>query len=66
MEEPKRVMPNTEKVLPSRAKLRSEKDDPMFKMSKTANEDPQRPLPKSENVEPRRQKLLSDKELPPK
>jgi hypothetical protein len=54
MEEPSRVMPNTDSVEPSLMKLRKDSALPTVNMSKRESVDPSRAIPNTDKVDPKR------------
>jgi hypothetical protein len=63
-EEPNRLMPNTERVLPRRAKLLRERDEPIRMKSRSDTEEPKRDKPNTDKVDPKRAILRIDKDAP--
>jgi hypothetical protein len=59
-----RVIPNTENELPSRAKVRRDKELPKCRKSNTAKEDPQRAKLRSDIADPKKMKSKTDSDEP--
>jgi hypothetical protein len=66
MAEPTWLKSKTERAEDSRAKLLSDREDPMWTYSSTDSEktEPKRAMPKSEMDEPKREQLRKDKDEP--